>query len=74
MQLGDDDNCQGARGQALGQATPKAKRFEEFGCATCHKVNSVKMELTLVGAKLTHLHLGWVEVEKLVAGSPASKR
>jgi hypothetical protein len=72
--IGDDDNYQGARGQALGHAAPKAKRFEEFGCATFHKVNPVKMELTLVGAKLAHLHLGYVEVEKLVAGSPASKR
>jgi hypothetical protein len=27
-----------------------------------------------VGAKLAHLNLGCVEVEKLVAGSPASRR
>jgi cytochrome c551/c552 len=52
----------------------RAQRFEEFGCATCHKVTPGKMGLTEVGAKLAHLHLGCVEVEKLVAGSPASRR
>ena len=49
----------------------RAQRFEEFGCATCHKVTPGKMELTPVGAKLAHLHLGCVEVEKLVASGPA---
>jgi cytochrome c551/c552 len=52
----------------------RAQRFEEFGCATCHKVTPGKLGLTDVGAKLAHLHLGCVEVEKLVAGSPASQR
>jgi hypothetical protein len=60
MQFDDDNNYQGARGQVLGQAAPKAKRFEEFGYATSHKVSPVKMELTLVGAKLAHLHSGCV--------------
>ena len=45
----------------------KAARFEEFGCALCHKMASGKMGLTDVGAKLTSLHLGCVDVEKLVA-------
>ena len=45
----------------------KAARFEEFGCTTCHKIVPGKMGLTDVGAKLTHLHLGCVDVEKLVA-------
>jgi hypothetical protein len=71
---GDDERCQGARGQALGHATAKDQRFEEFGYATCHKVTPGNMELTPVGAKLAHLHLCCVEVEKLVASTPASKR
>jgi hypothetical protein len=52
----------------------RAQRFEEFGCATCHKLTPGKLGLTEVGAKLAHLHLGCVEVEKLVASSPASQR
>ena len=52
----------------------RAQRFEEFGCATCHKVTPAKMGLTKVGEKLAHLHLGCVEVEKLVANSAAAKR
>jgi cytochrome c2 len=52
----------------------RAQRFEEFGCATCHKLTPGKMGLTDVGAKLAHLHLGCVEVEKLVASGPASQR
>jgi parallel beta-helix repeat protein len=51
----------------------KAARFEEFGCTFCHKLNSGKMGLTEVGAKLTHLHLGCVDVGKLVASSPAHR-
>ncbi|MBI3679467.1 MAG: hypothetical protein HY235_03640 [Acidobacteria bacterium] len=49
----------------------RAQRFEEFGCATCHKVAAGKVGLTPVGAKLAHLHLGCVDVEKLLAGNPA---
>jgi cytochrome c2 len=52
----------------------RAQRFEEFGCATCHKLTPGKMGLTEVGAKLAHLHLGCVEVEKLLASSPAPQR
>ena len=48
----------------------KAARFEEFGCTTCHKIIPGKMGLTDVGAKLTHLHLGCMDVEKLVAAKP----
>ena len=48
----------------------KAARFEEFGCTTCHKIIPGKMGLTDIGAKLTHLHLGCVDVEKLVAAKP----
>ena len=52
----------------------RAQRFEEFGCANCHKVTPGKMGLTEVGAKLAHLHLGCVDVEKLVGSSPVSHR
>jgi hypothetical protein len=52
----------------------RAQRFEEFGCATCHKLTPGKMGLTEVGAKLAHLHLGCVDVEKLVTSGPASQR
>ena len=45
----------------------RVQRFEEFGCATCHTLTPGKMGLTEVGAKLAHLHLGCVDVEKLVA-------
>jgi cytochrome c551/c552 len=52
----------------------RAQRFQEFGCATCHKVTPGKMGLTKTGAKLAGLHLGCVEVEKLIASSPAPRR
>jgi cytochrome c551/c552 len=49
----------------------KAARFQEFGCTTCHKIIPGKMGLTEIGARLTHLHLGCVDVEKLVSSKPA---
>jgi cytochrome c2 len=55
------------------QQRQKAARFEEFGCTTCHKITPGKMGLTEIGTKLTHLHLGCVDVEKLVASKPASQ-
>jgi hypothetical protein len=54
-------------GQRSAQQRQKAARFEAFGCTFCHKITPGKMGLTEVGAKLTHLHLGCVDVEKLVA-------
>jgi hypothetical protein len=48
----------------------RAQRLQEFGCTACHKITSGKLCLTEVGAKLTHLHLGCVDVEKLVASHP----
>ncbi len=44
-----------------------ASHFEEFGCTTCHKVAPGELSMTTVGAKLKNLHLGCVDVEKLVA-------
>ena len=52
----------------------RARSFEEFGCTTCHKIADGKVGLTAVGAKLAHLHLGCVEVQKQVASGPASQR
>lgn len=49
------------------QQRDKAQRFAEFGCTSCHKVQPGKLGLTDVGAKLQHLHLGCVDVEKLVS-------
>jgi parallel beta-helix repeat protein len=48
----------------------KAARFEEFGCTACHRLTPGKLGLTKVGAKLAHLHLGCVEVEKLTSSGP----
>jgi cytochrome c551/c552 len=48
----------------------RAQRFEEFGCTACHQVAQGKVGLTEVGAKLAHLHLGCVDVEKLLAAAP----
>ena len=55
------------------QQMQKAKRFEEFGCTACHKLSPGKLELTDVGAKLAHLHLGCVDVEKTVASRAGPK-
>jgi len=49
------------------QQRSKAARFEEFGCTSCHKLTPGAMALTEMGAKLSHLHLGCVEVEKLTS-------
>jgi cytochrome c551/c552 len=51
------------------QQREKVARFDEFGCMSCHKVSPGKLTLTEVGAKLQHLHLGCVEVEKLTSTS-----
>jgi len=45
----------------------KSARFEDFGCTACHKIVPGKMGLTDLGAKLKQLHVGCVDVEKLVA-------
>jgi hypothetical protein len=56
---------------ADGNRTPdqrkKAARFEEFGCTYCHRITPGKMGLTEVGAKLSHLHLGCVQIRQQVA-------
>lgn len=51
----------------------KAERFQEFGCTACHKLSPGKLELTDIGAKLAHLHLGCVDVEKVVASRAGPK-
>src|SRR5579864_8940504 len=47
----------------------KALRFEEFGCTACHKLTPGKLGLTEVGAKLQHLHVGCVDIEKLTSST-----
>jgi cytochrome c551/c552 len=44
-----------------------AQRFNEFGCTFCHQVVPGKPGLTELGAKLTKMHLGCVDVEKTLA-------
>jgi hypothetical protein len=51
----------------------KAERFKEFGCIACHKLTPGKLGLTEVGAKLAHLHLGCVDVEKLTSSRTSSQ-
>ena len=46
-----------------------AQRFEEFGCTTCHQIVPGKMGLTELGTKLTHMHLGCVDIEKALASA-----
>ncbi len=55
------------------QQRQKAERFEEFGCTACHKLTPGKLGLTEVGAKLAHLHLGCVDIEKLTSGQAVPK-
>ena len=52
----------------------KIERFTEFGCTACHQVTPGKLGLTEVGAKLQHLHLGCVDVEKTVASSSSPRQ
>jgi cytochrome c551/c552 len=49
------------------QQRDKAARFDEFGCTACHKLTPGKLALTELGAKLAHLHLGCVDIEKLTS-------
>jgi cytochrome c2 len=54
-------------GQRSADQKTKAQRFDEFGCTLCHQIVPGKMGLTDLGSKLSHLHLGCVDVEKTVA-------
>jgi hypothetical protein len=56
------------------QQAQKALRFKEFGCTDCHLVTPGKLALTDVGAKLAHLHLGCVDVEKLTSSQSSHRR
>jgi cytochrome c551/c552 len=53
------------------QRTPEqrnsAARFEAFGCTLCHQITPGKMGLTEAGAKLSHMHLGCVQIEQQLA-------
>jgi len=52
----------------------RVQRFYAFGCATCHKVTPGNVALTEMGTKLANLHLGCVDVEKVLASNPAYQR
>jgi cytochrome c551/c552 len=52
-----------------GDQKKTAQRFQEFGCTLCHQIVPGKMGLTELGSKLTHMHLGCVDVEKALASS-----
>jgi len=54
-------------GQRSADQKTTAQRFNEFGCTLCHQIMPGKMGLTDLGAKLTHMHLGCVDIEKSVA-------
>jgi len=45
----------------------KARRFEDFGCTTCHQVTQGKLSLTSTGARLASMHMGCTDVEKLLS-------
>jgi cytochrome c551/c552 len=53
--------------QRSAQQKNTAQRFDEFGCTLCHQIVPGKMGLTELGSKLTHMHLGCVDVEKTLA-------
>ena len=53
--------------QRSAEQKDKAQRFDEFGCTLCHQIVPGKMGLTGLGMKLSHLHLGCVDVEKTLA-------
>jgi cytochrome c551/c552 len=55
--------------QRSAQQQKKASRFQEFGCTFCHQITPGRLSLTDVGTKLSHLHLGCVDVQKAVAVS-----
>ena len=55
------------------QQRDKAARFQEFGCTTCHKLTPGKLALTELGAKLEHLHLGCVDIEKLTSSRSGAR-
>jgi cytochrome c551/c552 len=57
-----------------GQERHKAARFQEFGCTFCHNVGTDKVGMTELGAKLSNLHLGCVDIEKQLANGPPPRR
>ena len=44
----------------------RAQRFEEYGCTLCHKIVPGRMGLTELAARLTQLHLGCADIEKIL--------
>ncbi len=54
-------------GQRSADQKIKAQRFEEFGCTLCHQIVPGKMGLTILGKKLSGMHLGCVDIERTLA-------
>lgn len=55
--------------QRSSEQRTRAERFQKFGCTACHQVTPGELSLTDTGSKLQHLHLGCVDIEKIVASS-----
>jgi hypothetical protein len=72
--LGHERDCPGVGDKRTPAQREKAVRFEEFGRNFCHRITPGKLGLTEVGANLSHLHLGSVDVERLVSSPPPAKR
>ena len=53
--------------QRTPQQRKKTSRFAEFGCTSCHKITAGKMAMTGMGTKLASLHLGCVDIERMLA-------
>ena len=72
---GDDHHREGSpRSGVRTRSIGRVQRFDAFGCTTYHMVTPGKVGLTEMGTKLANLHLGCVDVEKVLAGNPASQR
>jgi len=49
------------------QQQHRVARFQEFGCTFCHQMKPGGIGMSAVGAKLSALHLGCVDIEKQLA-------
>jgi cytochrome c551/c552 len=56
-----------ADGRRSEQQQHKVAQFQEFGCTFCHQVKPGGLDMSPVGAKLSGLHLGCVDIERTLA-------
>jgi len=64
----DERHRPGEAGEiALLKKKPKAERFQQFGCTTCHQIVPGKLGLTEYGKKLKSMHMACTDVEKILA-------